>query len=93
MNEKYATGIQTNIFRVNPAPFGVVEKVPVERRDFRLLPVIPAKAGIHFYAFCLSSGFPRISGGMKRRRVFTRIRKWIPAFAGMTNKTAPPHPE
>ncbi len=22
--------------------------------------VIPAKAGIHFYAFCLSSGFPRI---------------------------------
>ena len=24
--------------------------------------VIPAKAGIHFYAFCLSSGFPRIGG-------------------------------
>ena len=23
---------------------------------------------------------------MKRRRSFTRIRKWIPAFAGMTNK-------
>ena len=28
--------------------------------------------------------------GMKRRRMFTRIRKWIPAFAGMTNKTPPP---
>ena len=27
MNEKYVTGIQTNIFRVNPAPFGDVEKV------------------------------------------------------------------
>ena len=24
--------------------------------------------------------------GMKRRRSFTRIRKWIPAFAGMTNE-------
>jgi len=23
---------------------------------------------------------------MKRRRSFIRIRKWIPAFAGMTNK-------
>ena len=28
MNEKYVTGIQTNIFRVNPAPFGVVGKGP-----------------------------------------------------------------
>ncbi len=37
--------------------------------------VIPAKAGIHFYAFCLSSGFSRIGGGMKRRRSFTRTRK------------------
>ena len=25
---------------------------------------------------------------MKRRRSFTRTRKWIPAFAGMTIKTA-----
>ena len=49
--------------------------------------VIPAKAGIHFYAFCFSSGLLRIGERMKRRRVFTHTRKWIPAFAGMTIKS------
>ena len=33
-----------------------------------------------FYAFCLSSEFPRIGGGMKRRRSFTRTRKMDSGF-------------
>ena len=65
---------------------------------FAVVPVSdPTKAGgfdgIHFYVFCLSSRFPRIGGGMKRRRVFTRTRKWIPAFAGMTIKSKGTHTE
>ena len=37
-------------------------------------------------------GVPAHRRGMKRRRSFTRIRKWIPAFAGMTikSKRTPP---
>ncbi len=35
-------------------------------------------------------GVPTHRRGRKRRRSFIRIRKWIPAFAGMTNKTALP---
>ena len=35
-------------------------------------------------------GVPAHRRGRKRRRSFIRIRKWIPAFAGMTNKTALP---
>ena len=31
--------------------------------------------------------FPAHRRGMKHHRSFTRIRKWIPAFAGMTTKT------
>ncbi|MCY4385432.1 MAG: hypothetical protein OXE44_20070 [Nitrospinae bacterium] len=46
--------------------------------------VIPAKAGIHFYAFRIFISVPAQRRGMKCRRSFTRIRKWIPAFAGMT---------
>ncbi len=55
----------------------------------RLLTVIPAKAGIHFSPFAFRRA-SCTSAGMKRRRSFTRTRKWIPAFAGMTNQIAPP---
>ncbi len=55
------------------------------------IPVIPAQAGIHAASphGTVGAGFP----GRRRSRAFTPSRRnadsaWIPAFAGMTKKTA-----